>query len=397
LRQEIGIKPEAQMTETTGVAIVGCGYIADSYRHCLRLHGSELRLVGFFDRDLERLRAHGAYWGGSPYQSIEDLLGDATVEIVVNLTDPENHAAVTRAALQAGKHVYSEKPLALTRAEAVELRDLASAKGLRMAAAPCNILGESAQTLWQAVRSGAIGATRLVYAELDDGMIHKVDYRNWINRSGKAWPARGEFKTGCTFEHAGYVLTVLCAMFGPARRVTSFSSILIADKQTEPPLPHPAPDFSVGIVEFDGGLVARITNSIVAPYDHRLRVIGDNGSLEVREAWDYSCPVKLRSISQGRISRYLERRLGGLGAAKTLSMARHPAMRPKRGDPTMDFARGVAELAAALRQNRPARLDADFAVHIAEVTEILQHPERFARPAPVHSFFPPIAPMDWAK
>jgi len=385
------------MTETTGVAIVGCGYIADSYRHCLRLHESELQLVGFFDRDPDRLRAHIACWGGSGYGSIEELLGDAAVEIVVNLTDPENHAAVTRAALQAGKHVYSEKPLALTYAEAVALRELATTKALRMAAAPCNILGESAQTLLKAVRSGAIGSPRLVYAELDDGMIHRADYRNWINRSGKPWPARGEFETGCTFEHAGYVLTVLCAMFGPARRVTSFSSLLIADKRTEPPLPRPAPDFSVGILEFEGGIVARITNSIVAPYDHRLRVIGDDGSLEMREAWDYSCPVKLRGISQGRVSRYLERRLGGLGAAKTLPMARRPAMRPKRGDPTMDFARGVVELAAALRQDRPARLDADFAVHIAEVTEMLQHPERFARPASVQSSFPPIAPMDWAK
>jgi hypothetical protein len=54
-------------------------------------------------------------------------------------------------------------------------------------------------------------------------------------------------------------------MFGPARRITSFSTLLIADKQTDPPLPHPAPDFSVGMVEFDGGLVARITNSVVPP------------------------------------------------------------------------------------------------------------------------------------
>ena len=83
------------------------------------------------------------------------------------------------------------------------------------------------------MRAGAIGAPRLVYAELDDGMIHKVDYRNWVSRVGKPWPAHGEFETGCTFEHAGYVLTILCAMFGPARRVTAFSALLVADKQTD--------------------------------------------------------------------------------------------------------------------------------------------------------------------
>jgi hypothetical protein len=63
----------------------------------------------------------------------------------------------------------------------------------------------------------------------------------------------------------------------------------------------------------------------------------------------------------------------------------------------MDFARGVAELAAAISENRACRLDADFAVHIAEVTEMLQYPERFARPALVESSFSPIAPMEWAK
>ncbi len=384
------------MTEPLGVAIVGCGYIADSYRFCLPLHKKSLRLAGVFDRDAARLAAYAACWGDKPYASLDALLADPAVRIVVNATDPENHAAVTRAALEAGRHVYSEKPLAMSRAQSVELRDLAAMNGLRLAAAPCNILGESAQTLWAAVRAGRIGAPRLVYAELDDGMIHKADYRNWISRSGRPWPARGEFEVGCTYEHAGYVLTTLCAIFGPVRRVTAFAALLVADKRTEPPLPHPAPDFSSGLLEFDGGVVARLTNSIVAPYDHRLRVIGEDGSLEVAEPWDYACPVKLRPVSQGRVSRYLERRFNGIGAAKTLPMVRRPALRKERGGPTMDFARGVAELAAAIQENRSSRLDADFAVHIAEVTEMLQYPERFARPAPVESTFSPIAPMEWA-
>jgi predicted dehydrogenase len=284
----------------------------------------------------------------------------------------------------------------MTRADAMELRDLAARKGLRLAAAPCNILGECAQTLWKALRSGAIGSPRLVYAELDDGVIHKTNYRDWKSPSGKAWPARGEFETGCTFEHAGYVLTMLCAFFGPARRVTAFSSLLIADKKTDPPLPNPAPDFSVGLIEFDQGIVARVTNSIVSPYNHRLQVIGEDGSLEMREPWDYACPVKLRGISQGRLARFLERRFNGIGSAKTVPSVRRPVMRPKRGEPTMDFVRGVAELASAVRDDRPSRLDADFAVHIAEVTEMLQHPDRFDRPALVESTFAPIAPMDWA-
>ncbi len=78
-----------------------------------------------------------------------------------------------------------------------------------------------------------------------------------------------------------------------------------------------------------------------------------------------------------------------------------PAARPVpfrggRGKPTMDFMRGVREFADAIAADRPSRMDADLAVHVTEVTEMLQHPERFPRPAPVSSSVRPMQPMDWA-
>ncbi|MDR3494998.1 MAG: Gfo/Idh/MocA family oxidoreductase [Ancalomicrobiaceae bacterium] len=377
-------------------AIVGCGYIADSYRACLPFHQDQLRLAGCYDRDAERLAASVRTWGDPAFASLDALLADPEVSIVVNLTDPENHAAVTRAAIAAGKHVYTEKPLAMTHDQAADLRDLARSHAVRLAAAPCNLLGECAQTLWSAVRAGKAGPIRLVYAEMDDGMIHRADYRTWRNRSGKRWPARGEFETGCTFEHAGYSLTVLAALFGPVRRVTAFSSLLVADKQVLPPLDHPAPDFSVGLLEFDRGVVARLTNSIVAPYDHRLRLVGDNGTLDVKEPWDYASSVVFRPASTGRLARLVERKLGA-AFGRRLPPVRKPLFRPGRGLPTMDFLRGVAELAEAIASGRRCRLDEDFAVHITEVTEILQYPERFDRPATVKSTFQPIEPMEWAR
>jgi predicted dehydrogenase len=381
---------------SAGIAIVGCGYVADSYRRCLRLHDGELRLVGVYDRDPERLAAFAACWGDRTYAALADVLSDPDVRIVVNLTTPENHADVTAAAIAAGKHVYSEKPLGMTVGEAESMRDQARAAGVRLAAAPCSMLGESAQTLWAAVRRGAVGRVALAYAELDDGMVHRANYRDWKSRSGRVWPARGEFETGCTFEHAGYAITLFAAMFGPVRRVTSFSALLIPDKRTDPPLPHPAPDFSVGCLEFDDGVVARITNSVVAPYDHRMRVIGEDGVLELREPWDYASPVRLRRASQSRLARLMERKFGSLGASR-VPPARKTPFRGGRGEPTMDFMRGVAELAGSIRSGRPCRLDEDFAVHVTEVTEMLQHPDRFDRPAVVRSSFAPIAPMDWAS
>jgi predicted dehydrogenase len=379
-----------------GIAIVGCGFVADYYRQCLEWRRQGLRLTGVFDRDPEQLAAFGACWGDRTYRSLDALLGDPEVEIVVNLTSVESHAEVTAAAIGAGKHVYSEKPLAPTTAVASALRDAASRAGVRLAAAPCNVLGESAQTAWSAIRAGRIGRPMLVYAELDDGMVHRADYRRWISRAGRPWPARDEFATGCTFEHAGYAIGVLAAMFGPVKSVTAFSRVLIPDKATEPPLRDGAPDFSVGALEFGGGVAARVTNSIVAPYDHRLRIVGEEASIDIREPWDYASPVRLRRSARSRLGRALERRFGG-GPATRIPLVRRPPFPRGRRAPKMDFARGVAELADAIAEGRRCRLDADFAVHVTEVAERLQHPERFAGAPRVLSTFAPIAPMDWAR
>ena len=384
------------MPAPTGFAIVGCGYVADAYRTCLGLHGADLRLTGAFDRDAERLAAFARTWGDKAYPDLAALLADKAVTIVANLTDPHSHAEVTRQALAGGKHVYSEKPLAMTGADAAALASEAAARGLRLASAPANLLGEAAQTLIAAVRSGLIGAPRLVYAEMDDGMVHKVDRTRWFSRSGKAWPARGEFETGCTYEHAGYALGILCALFGPVRRVTAASMVLLRDKGADGPPGGGAPDFSTGLLEFDGGIVARLTNSIIAPYDHRFRVIGDDGALDLAEPWDYSSSVKLRTSAQGRLQRALARRFGP-GFGRAIPLKRTPLVPKGRGAPSMDFLRGVSELAEAIAHDRPCRLSPELGVHITEVTEALQHPERFERPHSVRSAFPAIAPMEWAR
>jgi predicted dehydrogenase len=149
------------------------------------------------------------------------------------------------------------------------------------------------------------------------------------------------------------------------------------------------------MIEYDDGVIARVTNSIVAPYDHRFRIIGDAGALEIGELWDYAAPVRLRRPAASRLARFAERRLGGL-PPRTIKPARPCPLPRGRGRPTMDFFRGVAELADAIRENRRCRLDPDLAVHIAEVTERLQHPERFRGDHEVRSSFEPISPLPWA-
>ena len=92
------------------------------------------------------------------------------------------------------------------------------------------MLGEAAQTLAHAVRSGVAGTPRLIYAELDDGFISQAPVNLWTSESGAPWPYRDEFRVGCTLEHAGYYLSWLIAMFGSVRRVVAASASVIPNK-----------------------------------------------------------------------------------------------------------------------------------------------------------------------
>lgn len=390
-----GSEKGTRYSMTTHIAFVGLGYVADMYRDALHRHGDVIVLSGVYDHNPERCSAYAAYWGDRLFPDLDALLAEKEVEIVVNLTDPENHETVTRAALAAGKHVYSEKPLAMTTATARALAQEAAEKGLRLAAAPCTQLSESSQTLIRAVRSGIIGDVRLIYAEIDDGMIHRAPYRDWSSASGAPWPARGEFEVGCTFEHAGYYISLLVGLFGPVETVTSFSSVQIDDKRTDPPLFGGAPDFSAGCLTFAGGVVARLTCSVIAPYDHRFRVIGEEGVLALNECWDYGAPVRLQKTATTRLGRAIEKRRPGL-LAKKMPLVRTPPWKSRRGGFGMDFPRGIAELARSIREDRPSRLSPELAVHVTEVTEMLQHPERFERPATVESTCPIPDLMEWA-
>ena len=390
------------------VAIIGCGYVADYYIYS-RENYPELEIVGVYDIKPERTAAFSQYFSLKAYDSREQLLADDSVEIVLNLTNPKSHYEVSKACLEAGKHVYSEKPLSMDLDEARELTELSKKNNLYLASAPCNFLSESAQTVWKALREESIGPVRLVYCEMDAGMVHQADYRRWKSTSGAPWPAIDEFEVGCTFEHAGYYLTWLAMLFGPAKTVTAFSSCLIKDKKTDVPLEYNAPDFSVGCIEFASGVVARITCGIVAPNDHSMTVVGDEGVIYVKDSWHYDSAVYINKMDNPRLARLEDRVERKLGFALKSRGTRYPLVRnPKLNLPYLmsgdtkvksygDAARGVAELANAIQEKRPCRISADFALHITEITKVLQNPELFTLPHHCESSFEPFPPMPWAK
>jgi predicted dehydrogenase len=380
------IGPEQDRKSMGHLAIVGTGFVADLYMKSLAAFpGVAVRAV--HDRDPDRQRAFAAHWNLPGAESLEALLAaTGPGDVILNLTNPGAHHAVSRACLLAGRHVYSEKPLAMTMAEAQDLHALATAGGLHLASAPCSLLGEAAQTAWRALRDGAIGRPLLVYAELDDGFISQAPYRLWQSASGAPWPWQDEFRVGCTLEHAGYYLTWLIAMFGPVRTVVAASAELDRSKPA-----GGAPDVSVATLFFDDGVLARLTCSIIAPHDHSLTVIGETGTLEIGECWNNDAPVRIRR------RRALRRRLVEWPFTRRVRLRgpTHPKV-PRTGSAAMNFALGPVDMLEAIAGDRPPRMTADLALHLNEVTLAIQNAGETAGAVAMTTSCPPVQPADWA-
>ena len=119
--------------------------------------------MGATDIDITRAQALVDQYGGRVYANLEEVLADPNVDLIINLTIHHAHPAVITQCLNAGKHVHSEKPLALTYAEAKALVELAEEKGLRLSCSPITFMGEAQQTTWKAIRDNLLGTVRVVY------------------------------------------------------------------------------------------------------------------------------------------------------------------------------------------------------------------------------------------
>jgi predicted dehydrogenase len=349
------------------LALVGCGDIARRYAEAIN-HAEPLELAGATDVVPERAEALIADVGGRLYASVDELLADDTVDTVVNLTVPHAHAQVTAAALEAGKHVHTEKPLALAYDEARELVELAAAKGLRVSAAPSTLFGEAQQTAWRMVRDGAFGRVRAAYAEANWGRIER-----WHPSP------QGLLSVGPMVDVGIYPITILTAMFGPARRVVAYGTTLYPDRVTKAgdEFRLEADDFVVAVLELADDVVARVTASFYTDHPSKQQGIelhGDRGSLFMATWAGFDSRLELALEGQ----KY------------------EPVPHLREAFKGMGWSHALVDLADAIARGRPHRASAEQAAHVVEVLEAIDRSARTGAAVEVRSHFERPEPLDWA-
>ena len=339
------------------VAVVGCGNISGAYGETIGAYPS-VRIAGATDVDRSLSAAFVERFGGVDYPSLDELLGDPEVDAILNLTVPAVHADVTTAALRAGKHVHSEKPLAGSYPVARSLVDLAADRGLRLSCAPTTFMGEAQETMWRLVEAGAIGRVRVAYAEVNGGRI-------------ESWHPHPEpfYRIGPFADIGVYPLTILTAMFGPARRVTAFGTLVYPDRRTisDEPFSPASPDFGVAVVELENGTVVRLTANFYVGHHGKQKGIelhGDTGSIFLSSWQDFDATVELARFGEA-----------------------YEAVPVENAFPGTDWARALDDLSDAIVSGRPHRATGAQAAHIVEILDAVATSAAEGRAVEVTSSF----------
>ena len=350
------------------VGIAGCGNIAGPYAKTMKPY-SEIELMGATDIDLARAEALTTQYGGKVYATLDEMLADPAIDLIVNLTIHHAHPEVITKCLNAGKHVHSEKPIAMSYAEAKKLVALAEEKQLRLSCSPITYMGEAQQTTWKAIRDGKLGEVRVVYCEVNWGRI-------------EAWhPNPGPFyDVGALFDVGVYPLTLVTTFFGPARRVTAFGKVLYPDRVTKEGVNFHinTPDWVVAAVELANGTVVRLTTNFYVGHHGKqkgLEFHGDVGSLWIGSFQDFHAPVEFALFGK---------------PYEPLPYVREPFQ-------GIEWARSVVEIHDAIQEGRPQRSTGAQAAHVVETCCAIVESYQTGKPVEVTSTFPSPWPMDWGK
>lgn len=355
------------MSGPVGVGVIGAGVISTQYLPNLR-DAADVEVRMLADLDVDRAAARAGEFGVPASGGVDELLARDDIELVVNLTIPAAHAEVGIRALEAGKHVFGEKPYALDLASAARLRDTARRTGLRAASAPDTILGAGLQTARRLVASGAIGdpLTGL-------GMFQVSGPESW-HPSPEFLYARGG---GPLFDMGPYYLTWLVELLGPVTRVVARGSTSHAERvigsgpRAGTRFPVEVPTHVAGLLDFASGASAQVVFSFQSALARSgmLELTGTDGALVLPDPNGFDGDATLWRT--------------GSTNAETIT--------PKGS--LLSRGHGVIDLARAIREGRPERASGGLALHVLEIMLALQSSAEHGDPVAVASTVAPSAPL----
>ncbi|MEO7932663.1 MAG: Gfo/Idh/MocA family oxidoreductase [Chthoniobacterales bacterium] len=327
----------------TPIGIIGCGNISGAYaKACATFH--DLRLVAVADIDLTRAQARAAEFQIPKALSVEEILADPEIEIIVNLTIPAAHAAVATRILESGKSAYNEKPLGVSLEDGQRLVALAREKGLRLGCAPDTFLGAGLQTCRKLIDDGAIGRPLAATAFM-------------LSAGPERWHPDPEFfyqiGGGPMFDMGPYYLTALVTMLGPVARVAGLTSQSYSERtvgkgpKKDQKIPVHIPTHVAGNLQFASGVIATMVTSFDVQ-SHQLpwiEIYGSEGTLAVPDPNMFGDPVKLRRAGETEFQ---------------VIPHTHGYAENSRGI-------GVADMAVATSLGRPHRASGELALHVLEL------------------------------
>ncbi len=352
------------------IGLVGCGTISRAYVKGLKPY-SHVRIAAVADIVPEAANML-AQEIGCPACEVSELMGSGDVDIVLNLTIPIAHAEIDLLAIQAGKHVYSEKPLALDRAEGTAVIEAAKQCGVRVGCAPDTFLGGGGQTSRKLIDEGLIGEPVAASAFM-------------TSRGHESWHPSPEFYYrkggGPMLDMGPYYVTALVNLLGPVSQVSGMTRTSFAERTiTSEPLAGKVirpevPTHYAGTLKFASGAIGTMiqTFDVCGSKLPRIEIYGEEGTLSVPDPNTFLGPVL-----------HLERG------------SRHWNEIPLTHSDTVLRGVGLAEMADAIAKGREHRVSGELAYHVLEVMDLFAVSSDQARHLPTASSCrrPDLLPTD---
>lgn len=341
------------MNRNLGIGVIGCGNIATTYFRLAPLfRGIEMRACADIDAAATKAKAEEFSLRA---ETVAALLAADDIDIIVNLTIPAAHFEVSRAILEAGKHVYSEKPYVLSVEEGMELEALARKKGLRIGSAPDTFLGGAGQLARHIVDAGMIGRITSGTAHvLSHGMEHWHPNPDFFFQPGG----------GPILDLGPYYLASLVQLAGPVLRVAALTSIPARQRTiTSQPRHGETIDVSTpttvhALLEFENGAVVTVNASWdVWSHGHSpLEIYGEEGSLFLPDPNFFGGEVRLTSKAE---------------PAPLPEAWEHAFAVPNQDHGGRMLANyrtvGLADMAMAIMADRPHRCSGELALHVVDI------------------------------